>query len=414
MERRFTRATKLSWKRFKKNWPFYVVFSLIWWIAEQVILEKALEAGLREASRMKEPLLNFIVDLAEEPVAWFTVGAILIVTTLFVHSYFSAKLPPNAVAAVTLSKPKLGVSKPKRITLKHLIGIAEKQGWDMDGQHSMHILDLADAIRQAGLDGDLTIWRKVYREGLPELSKTAPLDIIPKTDWKNSVIDIASYMKAKSNFEIQTRRENTKDTKTPIYCDLHFPTNEVIEWLKNEAIDYRGRREGIYGKNQPSLKIKRTGYRFDEVNDSYVAFIAIENISSKIINGVCVKIGDVYKNNGEKIDIPIMPFRLFREPYRRIVGYSQTTSFPLPPHDIEEIAIADVRKKTGQIELCFARKEAASKGLPTTLGFYGAPYKLELFIHSVDGGEPVRVLYSLELKRDPEYSDIPTLVELER
>lgn len=163
-------------------------------------------------------------------------------------------------------------------------------------------------------------------------------------------------------------------------------------------------------KMRPKLKIICANYRFEEDNKNYVAYIIVKNLSSAPVNGTSVKICNVYNKDGEKVDIQIMPFRLFAEPHRHMVGYSQATSFSLAANESVEVAIAKARSENRSFELCFVRPEIASIGSPITLKFSEAPYKLELSIHSSDGGDPVRALYSLDVKQEPEH--VPTFIPI--
>ncbi|MCH8323424.1 MAG: hypothetical protein IIB64_10200 [Proteobacteria bacterium] len=160
------------------------------------------------------------------------------------------------------------------------------------------------------------------------------------------------------------------------------------------------RAKALTEKMEPKLRVTNLGDRFDENSGFWVSFISVENISSTTVNGVSAKINSLYDKDGDLIDMPKMQFRLFREPYRNVVGYIQSTNFPLAARESEEIAIAETKLGDESFFLCFARKDTASKGLSSPLLISEAPYILEIFIHSNNAGEPIKALYLLRAEGD--------------
>jgi hypothetical protein len=50
-----------------------------------------------------------------------------------------------------------------RIPCTELLKMATDRGWNFTDQHSLHLIDLQDAIRQGALDGYIALWGKLNR-----------------------------------------------------------------------------------------------------------------------------------------------------------------------------------------------------------------------------------------------------------
>ena len=137
----------------------------------------------------------------------------------------------------------------KRISLIDFYKEAEKKGWDFSSDGSLHILDIAEGIRQAGLDGVIRTWGKKVNM-FDSITKSEPLLELPKTYWKNYKLNAVAALKTIYNDNSGLNDENfpicTHNIAGGIgerYQDIHLYTEQSLEWLNTEAEQYKGRNK---------------------------------------------------------------------------------------------------------------------------------------------------------------------------
>jgi len=132
-----------------------------------------------------------------------------------------------------------------RMSLIELCEEASKQGWNFTSKHSLHILDLADGLRQAGLDGAVRMWGKTIHD-FDELTRNEVLKEIPKKHWDEFSIDGTSCIRLNnvgepidldSNFNTYSHNFNKKG-----YVDIYLNREQALQWLRTDAKQYKGRR----------------------------------------------------------------------------------------------------------------------------------------------------------------------------
>lgn len=145
----------------------------------------------------------------------------------------------KAVQRSPLMADKSGPDSLQRMPLIELRDEAARQGWDM-GPQSLHILDLADAAQQAGLDETLRFWGRPDRNIFKSLTRNERLVEIPRDHWRD--FDINAYLQnATDNFDVSTytlRHEGEHG-----FRDIHVERAPALRWLKSEALSFRGRRQ---------------------------------------------------------------------------------------------------------------------------------------------------------------------------
>jgi hypothetical protein len=137
----------------------------------------------------------------------------------------------------------------KRISLIDFYKEAEKRGWDFSSDGSLHILDIAEGIRQAGLDGVVRTWGRKANM-FDSITKSEPLLELPKTYWENYKLNAVAALKtiykdnsglSDDNFPISTH--NIAGDIGGRCQDIHLHTEQSLEWLNAEAEQYKGRNK---------------------------------------------------------------------------------------------------------------------------------------------------------------------------
>lgn len=133
-----------------------------------------------------------------------------------------------------------GARPIKRMPMLELRNLAAKRGWDFVSGTSLHVLDLVDAIRQAGVDARLMFYGRPDRNMFRSLTEAEPLDAITREHWKEFQIEAMSFMRAEKNFDIKTYSMRQSHEKG--FADVHVD-RAAIRWLRTEAEAWKGRRK---------------------------------------------------------------------------------------------------------------------------------------------------------------------------
>ena len=120
---------------------------------------------------------------------------------------------------------------------------AKNQGWEIDSETGLHILDLCDGLRQAGLDGVVQFWGRPDEGIFEDISRREPLDKISNEYWRDYQIEPIRWLEAESNFDVHTYSLKQANWGENRYMDLHVDKAQVLHWIKHDALQYRGRNK---------------------------------------------------------------------------------------------------------------------------------------------------------------------------
>lgn len=127
-----------------------------------------------------------------------------------------------------------------RIPFAEFLKLAANCGWDFVSPSSLHLIDLAQALRQGGLDETLVVWGRLHRYPRSEaLMRQEPLDKIPPTHWREFMPHLFPAMDG-NNFNTKTWRPTSTETAAG-YIDLHVDRLQALQWLKSEATRFKGK-----------------------------------------------------------------------------------------------------------------------------------------------------------------------------
>jgi hypothetical protein len=135
-----------------------------------------------------------------------------------------------------------------RIPCTELVKIAAERGWDFVSRHSLHLIDLQDAIRQGGVDGVLNVWGKEnkFRPPADQLMRQAPLVVIPAWHWANYRVHIIAAQYGGDNsdtYSFLEKDEGEKKVGDRGYSDLHVDRTQASSWLQRDAAQFKGRNK---------------------------------------------------------------------------------------------------------------------------------------------------------------------------
>lgn len=130
--------------------------------------------------------------------------------------------------------------RASRFPLMEILDMARAEGWVFDDK-SLHLLDLADALRQGGIDGSIKFWGRAWDGRFEQSVRREPLVEIPADHWKDYGVDAISLGYGDDNFGVSSY---ISGSHTKGYADLHIGDSKRVEvWLKSEAVHYRGKRK---------------------------------------------------------------------------------------------------------------------------------------------------------------------------
>lgn len=128
----------------------------------------------------------------------------------------------------------------ERFPVSKILDMARAKGWVFDDK-SLHILDLADALRQGGVDGSISFWGRAWNGRLAQSVRREPLVAIPADHWRDYSVDAISLGHGDDNFDVSSY---ISSNHTKGYADLHIGDSKRVDaWLKNAAVHYRGKRK---------------------------------------------------------------------------------------------------------------------------------------------------------------------------
>lgn len=125
----------------------------------------------------------------------------------------------------------------RRMPLTDLLKMAAKLDWNFTSDDSLHLLDMQDAIRQGGLDGTLKLWGKLQKWSDEGLMRHEVLERIPRNHWSEFRVTLFGALEG-DNFNVKSW---SPKEKAQGYLDLHVERDGVSEWLKRDAIMFKGR-----------------------------------------------------------------------------------------------------------------------------------------------------------------------------
>jgi hypothetical protein len=119
--------------------------------------------------------------------------------------------------------------------------MATNRGWNFTDQHSLQLIDLQDAIRQAGLDGHLTVWGKRNRWPRAEqLMRKEVFEKIPAGHWMEFRVDLFGVLN-NDNFRTKSWHVTPLSASELNYIDLHVNRSEAAAWLDRDAATFKGK-----------------------------------------------------------------------------------------------------------------------------------------------------------------------------
>lgn len=127
-----------------------------------------------------------------------------------------------------------------RIPCTALLSTAAGAGWDFTSPESLHLLDMQDAMRQAGADGTLKIWGKRNKWTSDELMRKELLEIIPADHWKEHFVHLFAT-KDDDNFNVYSWSPTTNPFGKRAYVDLYVERPQAMAWLRRDAASFKGR-----------------------------------------------------------------------------------------------------------------------------------------------------------------------------
>lgn len=135
---------------------------------------------------------------------------------------------------------------PARIPLLELREQARRQGWDIESEVSLEVMDLMDGLRQLGLDGVL-FWGRQVRIDDVRFAHSEPLSPIPAEHWRDFQIDVQFIALPRDNLQVHTYSMQNHLARQGViggYADIHVEKERALAWLvSEEARTLRGRRD---------------------------------------------------------------------------------------------------------------------------------------------------------------------------
>jgi hypothetical protein len=130
--------------------------------------------------------------------------------------------------------------KDKWIAMLELRDVAGKQGWDFK-QDSLQLLDLMNAISEAGRLGTLMFIGRPY-EGLSDRFLYAQARIeIPKEAWANMQLSADGFIDLDCADNAKTRLQRRNPIGEDVYADIYADRRAAKLWLRTDAALVRGR-----------------------------------------------------------------------------------------------------------------------------------------------------------------------------
>jgi hypothetical protein len=146
----------------------------------------------------------------------------------------------NPVVTQIANDRSLQQSSLDRIPTTELLKMATDRGWNFTSQHSLHLIDLQDAIRQGGLDGHLTVWGKLNRwPNAEQLMRKEVIEKIPTNHWREFRVHLFGALD-NDNFRTYSWHVQPSSTAELRYIDLHVNRSEAAIWLDRDAATFKG------------------------------------------------------------------------------------------------------------------------------------------------------------------------------
>lgn len=124
---------------------------------------------------------------------------------------------------------------PKRMPITDFLNDARKRGWDIDGNESLHILDLSKALRQAALDGALRFWGKLVDSSFESIVRHKPLDEIPREHWRKFELNAMAWRAAGDNIDAHTYNPGQTNWGANGFADIYVDEKSGKRWLKENS-----------------------------------------------------------------------------------------------------------------------------------------------------------------------------------
>lgn len=148
-------------------------------------------------------------------------------------------------------------SNTMKVSILELRAYCVRMGWEIGGPTSLDVMDLADAIRQSAISGDIAIWGRLdrYGNGSMGLVKNEPRIRIPAEHFQNYWIEVTTLVRAAHNLETQTYQPGSNNWSQGSYRDLLIEMPNLKAWEREARQGFRGRREAEHAREEAARKI---------------------------------------------------------------------------------------------------------------------------------------------------------------
>ncbi len=222
---------RITWKALPTTLLLAGVFHLSLKLVEDAVISW-INGQIADQLGLTAPTVAVVVETASYAVPIIAAAAILAA-----YHYWISRSQVALSASAYTDTERAGGNKSRLMTIVELRNEAKSAGWNFIDP-SIQILDLADALREAGSLGDLVIFgRKDQMFG--DLQRRQPLVEIPATHWSENWINAVFLTDESGRDDNYDVRSYSVDTKG--FCDLHVERQQALKWLRLEASLHIGR-----------------------------------------------------------------------------------------------------------------------------------------------------------------------------
>lgn len=129
---------------------------------------------------------------------------------------------------------------PQRLTITAIRDKAARQGWTFEDP-SLQIIDLTNALRQAGMDGALKFWGRPITGPFDKLVRDEPLILLEPAIWRTHQFSYGMLGELEDNF--YCRITDPINQNAMKYGDIHVEKVTGLRWLKMDAAKERGKKK---------------------------------------------------------------------------------------------------------------------------------------------------------------------------
>ncbi len=160
-------------------------------------------------------------------------------------SGFASKIAPENIAWPITDRIKAffknRFGSTRRMPMLEVIELAtSKFGWRINNK-SLDILDLANGIRQAAIDGDIKLYGRLSKNcNFGTLLDHYPIVAIQSEHLKENDIDVITFQR-RDNVSMRTYLPGQSGGEC--FYDLHLDRRQTLYWLRTTGLEWRGRSD---------------------------------------------------------------------------------------------------------------------------------------------------------------------------